>query len=73
MSEQELLFPDLRIAAYPTFVQEMDAAGVQVFLQDARSRLRSIREMAVAALCPPVPRATPSPRSATRARSTARA
>jgi predicted peroxiredoxin/TusA-related sulfurtransferase len=30
---EQLLFPDIRIAAYPTFVEEMQAAGVQVFLQ----------------------------------------
>jgi predicted peroxiredoxin/TusA-related sulfurtransferase len=33
VSEEELLFPDMRIAAYPTFVEEMEAAGVQIFLQ----------------------------------------
>ena len=32
-SEEELLFADIRIAAYPTFVEEMNGAGVQVFLQ----------------------------------------
>jgi hypothetical protein len=31
--EEDLLFPEIRIAAYPTFVEEMEAAGVQVFLQ----------------------------------------
>lgn len=29
----ELLFTDVKIAAYPTFVEQMNAAGVQVFLQ----------------------------------------
>lgn len=29
----ELLFTDVTIAAYPTFVEQMNAAGVQVFLQ----------------------------------------
>jgi predicted peroxiredoxin/TusA-related sulfurtransferase len=33
VSEEDLLFPDIRIAAYPTFAEEMQAAGVQVFLQ----------------------------------------
>jgi predicted peroxiredoxin/TusA-related sulfurtransferase len=33
VSEEDLLFDDIRIAAYPTFVEEMDAAGVQLFLQ----------------------------------------
>ena len=30
---EELLFTGIRIAAYPTFVEEMNAAGVQIFLQ----------------------------------------
>lgn len=29
----ELLFADVKIAAYPTFVEQMNAAGVHVFLQ----------------------------------------
>jgi predicted peroxiredoxin/TusA-related sulfurtransferase len=33
VSEDELLFPEIRVAAYPTFVEEMEAAGVHVFLQ----------------------------------------
>ena len=33
VSEEDLLFPDIRVAAYPTFVEEMEAAGVQIFLQ----------------------------------------
>ena len=30
---KQLLFPEIRIAAYPTFVEQMQAAGVQIFLQ----------------------------------------
>lgn len=30
---EQLLFPEIRIAASPTFVEEMQAAGVQIFLQ----------------------------------------
>ena len=30
---ERLLFPEISIAAYPTFVEEMQAAGVQIFLQ----------------------------------------
>lgn len=33
VSADELLFPDVKVAAYPTFVEEMNAAGVQIFLQ----------------------------------------
>lgn len=33
VSEEDLLFPDITVAAYPTFAEEMQAAGVQVFLQ----------------------------------------
>jgi predicted peroxiredoxin/TusA-related sulfurtransferase len=33
VSEEELLFEDVNIAAYPTFAAEMEAAGVEVFLQ----------------------------------------
>ena len=33
VSEEDLLFPDIRVAAYPTFVEGMEAAGVQIFLQ----------------------------------------
>jgi predicted peroxiredoxin/TusA-related sulfurtransferase len=33
VSEAELLFSDIRVASYPTFVEEMEAAGVQIFLQ----------------------------------------
>ncbi len=33
VSAEELLFDDIRIAAYPSFAEEMDRAGVQVFLQ----------------------------------------
>ena len=30
---EDLFLPDVRIAAYPSFVEEMNGAGVQVFLQ----------------------------------------
>lgn len=33
VSQNQLLFPDIRIATYPTFAEEMEAAGVQIFLQ----------------------------------------
>jgi predicted peroxiredoxin len=31
--EKDLLFSDIRIAAYPTFAVKMADAGVQIFLQ----------------------------------------
>lgn len=31
--EEDLAFDDIRVAAYPTFVEEMTAAGVQFFVQ----------------------------------------
>jgi predicted peroxiredoxin/TusA-related sulfurtransferase len=33
VSEADLLFEEIRISSYPTFVEEMEAAGVQIFLQ----------------------------------------
>ena len=33
VTENDLLFDDVRIAAYPTFAAEMEAAGVQIFPQ----------------------------------------
>lgn len=33
VDEKDLLFDDIRVAAYPTFVEEMDASGVHIFLQ----------------------------------------
>lgn len=33
VKEEDLLFDGIRIAAYPTFVEEMIAAGVQIFVQ----------------------------------------
>jgi predicted peroxiredoxin len=33
VSEDDLLFDDVRIAAYPTFATEMETAGVQIFPQ----------------------------------------
>jgi predicted peroxiredoxin/TusA-related sulfurtransferase len=33
VSTEDLLFDDIHVAAYPSFAEEMDAAGVQIFLQ----------------------------------------
>jgi predicted peroxiredoxin len=33
VAAEDLLLPEIHIAAYPTFVEEMNRAGVQVFLQ----------------------------------------
>jgi hypothetical protein len=33
VTAEQLMLPGIRIATYPTFVEEMNHAGVQVFLQ----------------------------------------
>jgi predicted peroxiredoxin/TusA-related sulfurtransferase len=33
VNADDLVFDDIHLAAYPSFVEEMDAAGVQIFLQ----------------------------------------